>query len=281
MIIYFLSYLIIILTGNYFILRKKLFLNNTGFQHQEFVNISVPLTGGIFLFVPALYLLLPGFLILAISYFFLFLLGLLSDLRIFESAKKRFLFQSLIIFLFVFINELQVTPTKIDFFDDLIQNTFWSYFFTGFCLMILINGSNFIDGMNSLLLGYFTSVLIVLFLLANFNNLILDFEFVQKAIICLSILFFLNIFGLLFVGDNGAYLISILVGYILIKFSNENFIVSPYFIAVLLWYPAYENLFSIIRKKVKKFDAFEADNMTQARHHRITPLHELAHLLVG
>ena len=70
MIIYFLSYLIIVLTVNYFILKKKLFLNNTGFQHQEFVNISVPLTGGIFLFVPALYLLLPGFLILACSYFF-------------------------------------------------------------------------------------------------------------------------------------------------------------------------------------------------------------------
>ena len=114
--------------------------------------------------------------------------------------------------------------------------------------------------MNSLLLGYFTSVLIVLFLLANFNNLILDFEFVQKAIICLSILFFLNIFGLLFVGDNGAYLISILVGYILIKFSNENFIVSPYFIAVLLWYPAYENLFSIIRKMLKKYSPSKPDN---------------------
>jgi UDP-N-acetylmuramyl pentapeptide phosphotransferase/UDP-N-acetylglucosamine-1-phosphate transferase len=102
--------------------------------------------------------------------------------------------------------------------------------------------------------------LIVLFFLANFNNLILDFEFIEKAIICLSILFFLNIFGVLFVGDNGAYLISILVGYILIKFSNENFIVSPYFIVILLWYPAYENLFSILRKKIKKFDAFEADN---------------------
>ena len=72
MIIYFLSYLIIILTGNYFILRKKLFLNNTGFQHQEFVNISVPLTGGIFLFVPALYLLLPGFLIFSMCVFFYF-----------------------------------------------------------------------------------------------------------------------------------------------------------------------------------------------------------------
>ena len=56
-------------------------------------------------------------------------------------------------------------------------------------------------------------------------------------------------FGLLFLGDSGAYLISFVIGCILIHFSyDNNHIVSPYFIACMLWYPAYENLFSIIRK---------------------------------
>ena len=45
-----------------------------------------------------------------------------------------------------------------------------------------------------------------------------------------------------------------------LPFHVELIIVSPYFIAVLLWYPAYENFFSILRKKIKKTDAFQADN---------------------
>ena len=184
--------------------------------------------------------------------FFLFLLGLLSDLRIFESAKKRFLFQSLIIFLFVFINELQVTPTKIDFFDNLIQNTFWSYFFTGFCLMILINGSNFIDGLNGLVLGYFSLVIFIIFKL----DLIYSVGFLEeKLFYFILIIFFiliLNLLNKLFLGDSGAYSLSFLIGFILIQIYNDNKIISPYFIILLLWYPCFENLFSIIRKIFNK-----------------------------
>ena len=36
--------------------------------------------------------------------------------------------------------------------------------------------------------------------------------------------------------------------------------VSPYFIALLLWYPAIENLFSIIRRKNSKSNLSMADN---------------------
>jgi len=36
--------------------------------------------------------------------------------------------------------------------------------------------------------------------------------------------------------------------------------VSPYYIVALLWYPAYENLFSIIRKKILKKSPSVPDN---------------------
>ena len=58
----------------------------------------------------------------------------------------------------------------------------------------------------------------------------------------------------------GAYLISFVAGIILIKFSNDNYLVSPYYIMALLWYPAYENLFSIIRKKILKKTPSTPDN---------------------
>ena len=64
----------------------------------------------------------------------------------------------------------------------------------------------------------------------------------------------------MFLGDGGAYLISFVAGTILIKFSNDNYLVSPYYIMALLWYPAYENLFSIVRKKILKKSPSTPDN---------------------
>ena len=43
-------------------------------------------------------------------------------------------------------------------------------------------------------------------------------------------------------------MLGFLFGYILIEVHNNNQDISPFFIALLLWYPCYENLFSIIRK---------------------------------
>ena len=64
----------------------------------------------------------------------------------------------------------------------------------------------------------------------------------------------------MFLGDGGSYLISFVAGVILIKFSNDNYLISPYYIMALLWYPAYENLFSIVRKKILKKSPSTPDN---------------------
>ena len=44
------------------------------------------------------------------------------------------------------------------------------------------------------------------------------------------------------------------------ELNDTNPLISPYFIALLLWYPAFENLFSIIRKKIINTDPLDADN---------------------
>ena len=142
-----LIYLAFIFFSNKLIKKKKLFLSNTGFEHQSFINISTPLTGGVYLLFPAIYLFFVNHNLFIFTYIILFFLGLLSDLKILDSAKKRFFIQIIIVLSFTFVVQLEVTPTKIIFFDNMIENTYWSFIFTTFCLMILINGSNFIDGM--------------------------------------------------------------------------------------------------------------------------------------
>ena len=64
-----------------------------------------------------------------------------------------------------------------------------------------------------------------------------------------------------FLGDSGSYLIGLFVSYLLITAYNLNqYIVTPYFIILLLWYPCFENFFSIVRKNKIGFSAIEADN---------------------
>ncbi len=260
-------YLLLIFIINNLIFKKKIILSNTGFNHQSFANNSIPLTGGIFFLLPSIYLFSSGYFFFIITYSILFFLGLLSDLKIFESAKKRFLIQLLIILLFVIISKLEVTPTKITLVDNLIHNTYWSYFFTTFCLMILINGSNFIDGLNGLFLGYFCLIIFILFkldliYLINFSNT----DFLYFIIIAFFLLI-LNFSNKLFLGDNGAYSLSFLLGFLLIKIYNYNPNISPYFIILLLWYPCFENLFSIIRKLINKKNPLEPD--TEHLHQKI------------
>ena len=61
-------------------------------------------------------------------------------------------------------------------------------------------------------------------------------------------------------GDAGAYVISFFVGYLIIKCHISNLNISPYFFITILWYPCFENLFSIIRKFKSNFSPLVPDN---------------------
>ena len=77
----------------------------------------------------------------------------------------------------------------------------------------------------------------------------IDFFFpITFLIPSLILLFFLNIYNKLFLGDSGSYLLGFLFSIELINFYLNNLNISPFFIILLLWYPAFENLFSILRK---------------------------------
>ena len=62
-------------------------------------------------------------------------------------------------------------------------------------------------------------------------------------------------------GDSGAYFLGLIFGYFAINLSNNNLDISPIFILNLLWYPAFENLFSIIRKLKTKTSISKPDNL--------------------
>jgi UDP-N-acetylmuramyl pentapeptide phosphotransferase/UDP-N-acetylglucosamine-1-phosphate transferase len=159
----------------------------------------------------------------------------------------------LIIFFFVYFSNLQIYPTRILFLDLILENIWISYFFTAFCILVTINGSNFIDGLNGLVLGYYLIISVIIFKLGLSIQTDIFHSQIIFLIIFLAFLFLLNLLNQFYIGDSGAYSLGFIFSFLLISIYLFNKNISPFFIILLLWYPCFENLFSILRKyKFKK-----------------------------
>ena len=246
-IILFILVIFLSLILNRILFKKGLFLNFKGDNHQKFISSkNIPLSGGLILiFTSYYYLNLLNF----IYVFLIFCVGFLSDTKKISSPKLRFIIQTLIVLGVLYFSSITVTDTKIIFLDQLLTNNIFRIFFSIFCILIVINGCNFIDGVNTSLIGYCLIVSLSLYYL-NLNGVeiskIVDF---YNLIPILLAIFILNFFNKLYLGDGGSYFLGLLFALCLINTYQINNDISPYFIVCLLWYPAFENLFSILRKK--------------------------------
>lgn len=229
-------------------------------KHQKLIGAeAVPLIGGLIFYIYTLINISYFENSLIIFSFFILILGIFSDINFLNSPNKRLILQLLIIIIFLNFFEYRITDLRIDFFNNFFSNNYFKYIFTGICILILINGSNFIDGSNGLNLGYFFSVLFILQNLIDNQLINIETDVVYVCLIGILFLLILNFFNFLYLGDSGAYLISFVVGSVLIYIQQNNSNLSPYFIALLLWYPAFENFFSIIRKKINKISPVDPD----------------------
>ena len=247
--LFFLSVFIIIL--NKFLLKKSLLLSDTGDSHQKLASkLNVPLTGGIFIFLGFFYFLENNIYSFILSSFTILILGTFSDLKLIKSAGIRFLLQMLLVIFFIFFNDIQITDTRIDILDKILSNFIINYLFLCFCILIVINGTNFIDGLNTLVIGYYLIIMIIIYFLNLNESIILKEVSVVHILSLLIIVFILNSLNKIYLGDAGSYLLGFSYAIFLIDIYNLNSKISPFFIILLLWYPCFENLFSIIRKNV-------------------------------
>jgi len=254
-------YLVTILIAN-FILKKINFIPNySGHSHQAFTNTkNIPLTGGIFILFIFYFLFFENINLL-IFFSIIFLIGFAGDKNYLVSPTKRLFLQVVSVTMFLYFFDLSITNSRIDFFNLLLGNIYFSYIFSIFCILVLINGSNFIDGLNGLLLGYFIIVLYIVFKINLFDQFELSQNEIFFLFFSLTLLLLLNYIGFFFLGDSGSYLIGFILSFILISLYNLNeTTITPYFIILLLWYPCFENLFSIIRKNKKGISPINPDN---------------------
>ena len=252
--------------------KTKYLKNYSGDDHQKFTtNKNIPLTGGFFIIIVFLLVLFEENNFFLISIILIFSLGLFSDLNKIISPNKRLLLQVIIVLFLIIFTNLEINSTRVIILDKFLENNIFNVFFVSFCVLVLINGTNFIDGLNGLSLGYYFIVTIAL-LNNNFyySNLLQGNELIYLSCY-LFIFLILNQSNLFFIGDSGSYSLGLIFSFLLINIYTVNSNISPFYIILLVWYPCFELLFSILRKFNINFSPAKPD---------IRHLHQLIYNLI-
>ena len=252
--------------------KTKYLKNYSGDDHQKFTtNKNIPLTGGFFIIIVFLLVLFEENNFFLISIILIFSLGLFSDLNKIISPNKRLLLQVIIVLFLIIFTNLEINSTRVIILDKFLENNIFNVFFVSFCVLVLINGTNFIDGLNGLSLGYYFIVTIAL-LNNNFyySNLLQGNELLYLSCY-LFIFLILNQSNLFFIGDSGSYSLGLIFSFLLINIYTVNSNISPFYIILLVWYPCFELLFSILRKFNINFSPAKPD---------IRHLHQLIYNLI-
>ena len=79
----------------------------------------------------------------------------MADTRSINSVSQRFILQLIITLCFVNIINIEINNTKISLFDEILEINLVNTLFVTFCLLVLINGTNFLDGINGLVITYY------------------------------------------------------------------------------------------------------------------------------
>ena len=193
-----------------------------------------------------------------ISVFFLatsfFLLGLYDDKFKLKPGKKFFLSIVFCIFALTLNQNLLIENVNLSFLDRTIIFNEFSFFFTIFCIIILINSLNFYDGINGQSLIFFIIVFGYLSIQSPLQLFYLILIFV-----CIFILF-LNLQNKIFLGDSGVYLLGSILAILLIyeynifktiRFADEIFL--------LLILPGLDLLRLTVMRTLKGKNAFYGD----------------------
>lgn len=145
---------------------------------------------------------------------------------------------------------------------NLNSNVIFLFFVTIFSYLVLINSMNIIDGMNGL--AIINSISITSALIFHPFASFLDLNSVNLLYIFMIILILLlplNFpFQKIFIGDSGAYFIGFFLSFFIIRFMNTNLDLPSYGAILLLIYPAFETLFSFIRRFLNHKKIYLSDN---------------------
>ena len=186
--------------------------------------------------------------------FSFFILGIIDDKYKLKPEKRFFLSILLSIIVLTLNKDLIISDVKFSFYENRLFLNNYSYFFTIFCIIILINALNFYDGINGQSILFF----LITFSYIAYNSPI--YVFYILIILVLIFILFLNLRGKTFMGDNGIYFLgSILIISLIYEHNIFKSIKYADQIFLLLILPGYDLLRLTSTRIYKGKNAFYGD----------------------
>ncbi len=176
--------------------------------------------------------------------------GIVEDFTKNVSPRRRLFFTAMSALLAAWFASGVITRTAIPGLDWLVSFTLGATLVTVFVVAGVANAINIIDGFNGLASMCVAMILVALAYVA--------FQVDDRLVMSLALVgvgavlgFFVWNFpaGLIFLGDGGAYFLGFFVAELAILLLYRNPSVSPLFPLLVCFYPVFETLFSIYRRK--------------------------------
>tara|TARA_A100001015_G_C14988639_1_gene712732 strand:+ start:600 stop:1640 length:1041 start_codon:yes stop_codon:yes gene_type:complete len=247
-----------------------IFLKNKGikssyFAKQKIHEGEVPRVGGLLFFssffishffIETNYnsLIIP----LLIGSLIIFIFSFYEDLK--QSLSPYFRLIILFMGSFIFVSFTDLPEINISILKITKKYELITIFLFVFSLMLLMNGFNFIDGLNGLSSFNFLSIISNVFYIGLFYN---DYVIVNLSIfiffVSLFVLFLNFPFGKVFLGDSGSYIYALFSGALIIYLFERQNQLPTLLAMVILAYPITELLFSIFRKLYFKHSPMKPD----------------------
>lgn len=266
LVLYFFVCNFLLIFINFFFKKNEFLLYKKNSNHKVKFKKEIYLSGGIYLFFAFIFIFYNknytnNYNFIIYSSLFL-ILGVISDLKKNFSAQLRLIAFFILCFFCITHSQIFIKKIDIKILDSFLEYNILSIIFFSLCLNILINGSNFIDGTHGNALLYYILVYsCILIINLIFNNLNKEINILLiYIIITLFTLYIYNFNVITFLGDGGSYFMGAFTGFFFIYIYNK-FNLNSLYICNLLTYPAFEVLWSMIRKKMNSQNTFHADRL--------------------
>lgn len=241
--------------------RHKKMLDQVNDKAQRAHTHSVSRFGGLSIFFSAgigiliTYFRTPAtgkwLFLLLLSALFAFGCGIVEDYTQKVSAWRRLVLTMISAAIGYFLLDAAITRLDLPLLDNWMPYIWLSLPLTVIAVAGIANAINIIDGFNGL------ASVVTMFMLLSIAYVawqVNDIQIMTAALIMVGAIagFFVWNFpyGLIFLGDGGAYFIGFMLGELVVLLVARNAQVSAWYALLLLIYPVFETVFSIYRRTV-------------------------------
>ena len=192
----------------------------------------------------------------------LLIISIREDLFNNSTPTQRLLAMLITTWIFFIIYPVNFPMIDVPVIGNLLKQSYLAYLiFFSFAILVIMNGNNLIDGANGLMpMTTLIQILCLFYLSHSVDDFYSEVRLILITVPLLIFLLFNYPWGKIFIGDFGAYFYGLIISTNTIIFFGDHPELPTWGAVLILFYPAFELLFSVIRKKIQKLDPTKPDS---------------------